>query len=618
MNNVDEFNLYLFNEGKLEKAYNLFGSHLVKSENGEILGTIFRVYAPNARIVSVVGEFNNFDSRVHVLKRIDEKGIFELYIEGVKEWAKYKYAIVTNNGETLFKADPYAFFSDNRPDTCSKVYDIDGYYWHDQEYLERRKASDQLHSPLAIYEMNVGSWMKKPNGEFNKYNELPPLLIPYLKKLGFNAVEFMPLVEFPLDESWGYQGTGYYSITSRYGVPKDLMYLIDELHKNDIKVIFDWVPGHICRDEHGLYRFDGSFLYEFDNEFLRENVTWGTANMDFSKGTTRSFLLSNAMFFMEYYHVDGFRLDAVSNIYYYLGDKNNGTNYDGVNFLRSLSDMVKAYDKNIILSAEDSTTFENVTKPTIYGGVGFDYKWNMGWMNDTLKYFHKDPVYRSYHHSYITFSLVYAFSENFILPLSHDEVVHGKHSLIDKMPGDYWQKFASFRALLGFMFTHPGKKLLFMGSEFAQFHEWKDKEELDWFLLKYDMHRNALKFSEDLIHVYMYHKALFKEDDNPNSFRWIDANNNSQSVFIYERRVDEEQLIVVLNLTPNSYGNYRIGVPYSGVYEEILNSDKEIYGGSNIYNGLPLKTEKVSMHGFNDSIKIELSPLSVSIFKYIK
>ena len=614
-NNFDAFNLYLFNQGKLEKAYELFGAHLIKDENGNTKGTVFRVYAPNARIVSVIGDFNGWDSRTHVLNKIDAQGVFEIFIEGVGEWAKYRYVIVTPDGRTLYKSDPYAFFSDNRPETCSKVYDIDGYYWHDKEYLENRKNKDHVHEPLNIYEMNIGSWMRKPNNQFNKYNELPPLLIPYLKKMHFNCVEFMPLVEFPLDESWGYQGTGYYSVTSRYGVPKDLMYLIDELHKNDIKVIFDWVPGHICKDAHGLYEFDGSHLYEFDDDFRRENVSWGTANMDFGKGTTRSFFLSNAMFFMEVYHVDGFRLDAVSNIYYYLGDQRNGINQPGVDFLRQLSYMVKNYDRNVILSVEDSTTFPKVTCPAEWGGVGMDYKWNMGWMNDTLRYFHKDPIYRKYHHNLMTFSLVYAYSEHFCLPLSHDEVVHGKGSLIDKMPGDYWQKFANFRALIGWMYTHPGKKLLFMGGEFAQFHEWKDTSELDWFLLQYEKHREAQHFVSDISNLYLTDPVLYAGDDNPMSFEWLDSNDSDQSVFSYARHYNGECDVVILNLTPNSYIDYRVGVPYEGTYTELINSDKAEYGGSNLYNGLPLETEKVFSHNKENSIRIVLAPLSVTVLK---
>ena len=615
INSVDSFNLYLFNQGKLNKAYTIFGSHLVKDDNGNIIGTLFRVYAPNARIVSVIGDFNNWDSRVNVLNKIDENGIFELYLESAHEWDKYRYCIVTKDGETLYKSDPYGYFSDNRPETCSKIYDLEGYYWHDKDYLDKRKVSSIIHEPLNIYEMNIGSWMTKPDGSFNKYNELPRLLIPYLKNMGFNAVEFMPIIEFPLDESWGYQGTGYYSVTSRYGVPKDFMYLVDELHKENIKVIIDWVPGHICKDSHGLYNFDGSHLYEFDDEFKRENVEWGTANLDFNKGTTKSFLLSNAMFFLEYFHVDGFRLDAVSNIYYYLGNSNFGVNEAGVQFLKDLSIMIKEYDPNVIISAEDSTTFPNVTRKPSDGGVGFDFKWNMGWMNDTLKYFSKDPIYRKYHHNNITFGLVYAFSEQFILPLSHDEVVHGKGSLIDKMPGDYWQKFANFRSLIGLMYTHPGKKLLFMGGEFAQFHEWREKSELDWFLLQYPKHKEAQRFVADMSKVYLYHKALYYGDDDPNSFRWIEVDNRDQSVFVYERKCDSENLIIVLNLTPNAYTSYRIGVPYDGTYTEILNSDKDVYGGSNLYNGLPLKSIKEAKHNCEYSIDMVVAPLSISILK---
>ncbi len=618
MQNVETYNKYHFNEGKLEKGYDLFGAHIVKDDNGNHKGVMFRTYAPNARIISVVGDFNNWDSRTNVMNNVMDSGIYEAYIENAKEWDKYRFCIVTKNGKTLYKSDPYGFFSENRPMNCSKVYDIDGFEWHDKEYLEKRKDTYPKVMPLSIYEMNVGSWMMKPGGEFNKYNDLPEYLIPYLKKLGFNAVEFMPLIEFPLDESWGYQGTGYFSMTSRYGVPKDLMYLIDELHKNNIKVIFDWVPGHICKDAHGLYEYDGTHIYEYDDDFRRENIVWGTANIDFSKGASKSFFLSNAMFFMEYFHIDGFRLDAVSNIYYYLGNENNGVSSEGVGFLKDLSIMVKAYDKGVILSAEDSTTFPNVTKPVEEGGVGFDFKWNMGWMNDTLKYFSLDPVYRKYHHNLLTFSLCYSFSENFILPLSHDEVVHGKGSLIEKMPGDYWQKFANFRSLMGWFVTHPGKKLLFMGSEFAQFKEWNEKCELDWFLLQYDKHKEAQKFIMDIFNVYKYHSAFSSWDDSPSSFNWIDCDNKDQSVFIYERKSDDESMIVVLNLTPNSYNEYRIGVPYEGTYTEIINSDKKIYGGSDLYNGLPLKSEHIPKHKKEQSINIVLSSLSVTIFEYKK
>ncbi|MBN2696436.1 MAG: 1,4-alpha-glucan branching protein GlgB, partial [Bacilli bacterium] len=505
---MSELDLFLFNEGKLKEAYKHFGAHLIKDDKGIITGVRFTVYAPHAKIVSVVGDFNFWDSRTHVLEKIDASGVYSLFIAGLSEWARYKYCIVTSYGQTIFKADPYAYFSDNRPETASKVYDIEGYEWHDESYLSQRRQNNPFMEKLSIYEVHLGSWMTKPDGSFHKYNELVDYLIPYVKAHGFSHIELMPIVEHPLDESWGYQGTGYYSATSRYGVPKDLMYFVDTCHKENIGVIIDWVPGHICKDAHGLYMFDGEPLYEYNDVNIRENVVWGTVNLDLGKGVTKSFLISNAYFWMQYFHVDGFRLDAVSNILYYLGNSAIGTNFGGVEFLRNLSWAIKEYDHSVLLFAEDSTTFPKLTGSVLDGGVGFDYKWNMGWMNDTLKYFEKDPIYRKYHHDLITFGMVYQYSERFVLPLSHDEVVHGKRSLVSKMPGDYWQKFANYRLLMGLMFTHPGKKLIFMGGEFAQMHEWKDKEELDWFLLEYPLHERANRFVRDLIQVYNHHPAL--------------------------------------------------------------------------------------------------------------
>jgi len=430
----------------------------------------------------------------------------------------------------------------------------------------------------------------------------------------------MPVVEHPLDESWGYQGTGYYSATSRFGVPKDLMYLIDKCHENNIGVIMDWVPGHTCKDAHGLYMFDGEPLYEYEDFNIRENAVWGTINLDLGKGIVKSFLISNAYFWMDYFHVDGFRIDAVSNIIYFLGNMHIGTNHGAVEFLKNLSYAVKEKDHSVLLFAEDSTTYPNLTKSVLDGGVGFDYKWNMGWMNDTLRYFSKDPIYRKYHHDLITFGMVYAYSERFILPLSHDEVVHGKKSLVDKMPGDYWQKFANYRILMGLQFTHPGKKLLFMGGEFAQMHEWKDKEELDWHLLEYPMHSAANRFVIDMIKVYNHHSCLYELDHQPEGFRWIDQSNYDQSIFSFIRFGKDQKnfCVVVINMTPTVYHDFRIGVPEAGTYVEILNSDKEIYGGSNIYNGAELKTEEIFNHGYKQSISISVSPLSISIIEYQK
>lgn len=618
MDKINELDLYLFNEGKLKEAYKLFGAHLIKDEVGKPKGVFFRVYAPHAKMVSVVGDFNYWDSRTHVLEKEDSFGVYSLFVPNISEWERYKFCIVTAYGQTIFKADPYAFFSDNRPETSSKVYDIDGYEWHDFDYVESRRQKNHLEEKLSIYEVHLGSWMTKPDGSFHKYNELVDLLIPYLLEHGFSHVEIMPIVEHPLDESWGYQGTGYYSATARYGVPKDFMYFVDKCHENDIGVIMDWVPGHICKDDHGLYMFDGEPLYEYEDISVRENKVWGTINLDLGKGTTKSFLVSNAFFWMDYFHVDGFRIDAVSNILYFLGNSHMGTNHGAVEFLKNLSYAIKERDHSILLFAEDSTTYPNLTKSVDDGGIGFDYKWNMGWMNDTLKYFEKDPIYRKYHHDLITFGLVYTYSEKFVLPLSHDEVVHGKHSLVDKMPGDYWQKFANYRILLGLQFTHPGKKLIFMGGEIAQMHEWKDKEELDWFLLEYPFHNRANRFVRDLIKTYNGHKCFYELDHNPRGFKWIDQTNYEQSIFSYIRQGKEEDefAIVILNMTPNAYNQFSVGVPKSGTYEEILNSDKEVYGGSDVYNGNPLKTLDQGNHGFKQSLELKVAPLSITILKY--
>ncbi|MDD3122139.1 MAG: 1,4-alpha-glucan branching protein GlgB [Candidatus Izemoplasmatales bacterium] len=617
--NLTELEMYLFNEGKLKEGFKHFGAHLIKDELNQILGVKFSVYAPHAKIVSVVGDFNGWDSRTHTMQKIDDAGVFNLFIPDIGEWTRYKYCIVTSYGQTIFKADPYAFFSDNRPDTSSKVYDIDGYYWNDSSYIENRKEINPFETKMAIYEVHLGSWMTKPDGTFHKYNEMVDYLIPYVKAHGFSHIELMPIVEHPLDESWGYQGTGYYSATARYGVPKDLMYLIDKCHQENIGVIFDWVPGHICKDAHGLYMFDGEPLYEYSDFQIRENVVWGTVNLDLGKGVTKSFLISNAMFWMDYFHVDGFRIDAVSNILYYLGNSGVGTNYPAIEFLKNLSYAIKEKDHSVLLFAEDSTTYPNLTVPVLDGGLGFDFKWNMGWMNDTLKYFEKDPIHRKFHHDLITFGLVYTYSERFILPLSHDEVVHGKNSLVSKMPGDYWQKFANYRTLIGLQFVHPGKKLLFMGDEFAQMHEWKDKEELDWFLLEYPLHERSNRFVRDLIHVYNYHKPMFELDHAPEGFRWIDQTNRDQSIFIFARFAKDPRnfLVVVINMTPIAYEHYQVGVPEEGVYEEILNSDKDIYGGSNMYNGVPLNTFEGQNHGYPHSIDMKVAPLSISILRFV-
>lgn len=609
--------LYFFNRGQLYDAYRVFGAHLKKDKKGNILGTEFTVWAPHAKEVSVLGEFNGFQAWVHNLSKVDEAGIWTLFVDRANEWHQYKYEIKTWDGRTLYKVDPYGYFSAERPEQMSKIYDIDGYYWNDAEYMNHRNNEAPYDHQMSIYECHLGTWMTKPDGTYHKYNEVVDLLIPYLLDNGFTHLELMPIIEHPLDQSWGYQGVGYYSATARYGVPKDFMYLVDRCHQHGIKVILDWVPGHINRDEHGLYMFDGEPLYEYSEEWKRENIVWGTANLDLGRGEVQSFLISNALFWMKYFHIDGFRIDAVSNIIYFLGDSRNGENHGALTFLRNLSTQIFQEFPNALLIAEDSTAYPKVTHPVDQGGLGFNYKWNMGWMNDTLEYFEKDPIYRKYHHNNITFGLSYAFSENYVLPLSHDEVVHGKKSLVNKMPGDYWQKFANYRILMGMFFAHPGKTLLFMGGEFAQMHEWKDYEELDWHLLQYPLHRAAQRYVHDMNRVVKYHKPLYELDHQPQGFQWIDASNSDQSIFSFVRYAKDTNdfVCVIINMTPLVHHNFRIGVPQRGSYTEVINSDKDIYGGSNIYNGDTMFTEEVPMHGFEQSLQMVLSPLSITIIK---
>lgn len=613
---IDSNFLYFFDQGKATELYEVMGSHLVKNEDGLIIGCEFVVYAPNAKKVNIMGSWNNYAKDKDQMEKIDNYGIWYLKIDKNLEFAKYKYVIDTGH-ELLYKSDPYAFCSGLRPNKDSVVYDIKGYKWQDEDYMYNHpKTYDQ---PMLIYELHFGSWRRlgeEPN-EVYSYKEIADLLVPYLKDYNYTHVELMPIYEHPLDASWGYQGTGYYSATSRYGLPKELMYFIDKCHQNNIGVIFDWVPGHICKDANGLYMFDGSPVYEYPNEQDRENYEWGTANLDLGKGTTRSFLYSNALFFMNYYHVDGFRVDAVSNIIYYLGNKNRGENSGACDFLRGLSRNIFAKDDRVLLIAEDSSDYPGVTKPSDMGGLGFNYKWDMGWMNDTLKYFKLDPIYRKYHHNLLTFSMLYFYNEQFVLPFSHDEVVHMKGSLLNKMPGDYWQKFANFRLLMGYMMTHPGKKLSFMGNELAPFSEWAFYKGLDWNLLDYDSHKGANKYIKDLNKIYNREKALYELDYNPDGFRWIDANNANQSIFVYIRYAKDfkDHLVIVLNCTPNTYHYYRIGVPGTNTYKELINSDDMKYYGSGQINGKDIKIINEPSHNFNQSIEITVPPLGITILK---
>ncbi len=609
--------MYYWHNGELTDAYEHFGAHLRK-ENGRIVATRFTLYAPNAAKVHLLGSFNGFTPGADVMARIDDAGVWRIEKpENLKD-KPYKYLIETHSGEQLYKSDPFAFYSALRPDTNSIVVDTEVYEWSDQAFMEKRKHEAPYDHPMNIYEVHLGTWMQKPDGDFNTYSELVDHLIPYLLENHYTHVELMPVIEHPFDGSWGYQATGFYSVTSRYGSVGDFKYFVDQCHKHGIRVILDWVPSHIVKDAHGLHLFDGRPLYEYEDPARRENVGWGTANLDLGKGETQSLLIASVLFFMRTYHIDGFRVDAVSNILYHHGDVNQGENEGGISFLRKLSKAVFAMHPHALLVAEDSSAYPKVTHPLEHGGLGFNYKWNMGWMNDTLKYFSLDPVHRKYHHDLITFSLMYAFSENYVLPFSHDEVVHGKKSLVDKMPGDYWQKFANYRALIGFLHTHPGKPLMFMGGEFAQMHEWKDYTELDWSLLSYPMHESAHRFNRELNALSTREPCLYTADHTPEGFQWVDADNKDLSIFTYIRheKGKRNHLLIALNLTPQVHHGYRVGVPGEGRYRELINSDYATYGGSDIFNGLPLETSKEPSDGFEQSITMELAPLSVSILKW--
>ncbi|MFU8792856.1 MAG: 1,4-alpha-glucan branching protein GlgB [Acholeplasmataceae bacterium] len=613
MQHITDHDINEFLLGRHHQLYKIFGAHLLRDEAGSITATRFTVYAPHAKEVRLISEHNNYEGWKHVLTRIHHSGIFSITIPENLEWVTYKYELHLPSGDILFKADPFAFFAEVRPQTASKVYDINYYLWSDQGFLYTKKKPYQ--EPVLIYEVHLGSW-QQTFGAFKTYNEVVENLIKYVKDQGFTHVELMPIYEYPLDDSWGYQGTGFFAATSRYGVPKDLMYFVDRMHQEGIGVIMDWVLGHICKDAHGISYFDGTPLYEFEDQFRRENITWGTNNLDFSKGITRSFMLSALNFWVDYFHMDGFRIDAVSNLIYYLGNRDNGVNQEAINFIKQLSYHLFGKDDRVLLMAEDSTDFPQVTHPISSGGVGFNYKWNMGFMNDVLRYFKEDPIHRKYHHDKITFGLVYAFNEQFVLPFSHDEVVHLKGSLINKMPGDYWQKFANWRLLMTLWMTHPGKKLLFMGQEFAQFSEWNFKKEIDWHLYSYPAHQMANRYFKDLAKVYKHHPALYLYDHDPKTFTWLVVDDQDQSVFAYLRSSDEEHLVVVLNMTPNVHHNYEIGVPFEGVYEEILNSDKDLYQGSDLYNGLPIQSVKASRNGQPYHIPVTIGPLTGIILKY--
>jgi len=614
--------LYLFHEGSNSNAYEYFGSHR-KNKNT----VVFRVWAPDAKNVSVTGDFNNWSETENPMKPLKSGGVWEAEIKNIKPYDMYKYCITAADGRTLMKCDPYGFHMETRPGTATKYYEIDDCYeWHDAKWVEGRNGKNIYESPVNIYEIHAGSWKQYDDGNFYSYRALADALVPYVKKMGYTHIEFMPLTEYPFDGSWGYQVTGYFAATSRYGEPKDLMYLVDKCHENGIGVILDWVPAHFPKDANGLYEFDGGPLYEYSDPRKGEHYGWGTRVFDFGKNEVRSFLMSSASFWLKKYHLDGIRIDAVASMLYldydrkdgeWVPNKNGGNeNLEAVEFLQKLNENIFRDFPYAMMIAEESTSWPMVTKPVFSGGLGFNFKWNMGWMNDILRYFSLDGFFRKYNHDCITFSMFYAFSENFVLPISHDEVVHGKKSLIDKMPGSYDEKFAGVRAFLGYMMAHPGKKLMFMGQEFGQFIEWNYEKGLDWLLLDYPKHRALQNYFKKINEFYKANPAFWQIDYSWEGFSWISSDDKDNSVIAF-RRIDEKgkEIIVVCNFTNVERCDYRIGIPKKGAYKIVFNSDDVEFGGEGKGNKGKLKTESINMHGFEQSISLDLPPMSAIYIK---
>ena len=614
--------IYLFKQGKNFECQRFFGSHLEK--RGDYEGVVFRVWAPRAKAVSVVGDFNSWIPTATPMTNLDpDGGIWECFVPGLEQFDIYKYCVTTPTDELVFKADPYAFHAETRPANCSKVYDLSGYEWGDSRWQRFVSQTDPLTSPMNIYEMHAGSWRTYPDGNQFDYKALADELVPYLTDMGYTHVELLPLMEHPFDGSWGYQVTGYFAPTSRYGTPHDFKYFVDKCHRAGIGVIMDWVPAHFPKDQFGLYQFDGTNCYEDQNPLRAEHKEWGTMVFDYGRPEVQSFLISNALFWLEEYHVDGLRVDAVASMLYLDYNRRDGEwspnaqggkeNLEAIDFLRKLNTEVFARHPHALMIAEESTAWPMVSRPVADGGLGFNFKWNMGWMNDMISYMSTDPLFRAGNHNKVTFSFFYAFSENFVLPLSHDEVVHGKCSLINKMPGDYEQKFANLRTFYGYMTAHPGKKLLFMGQEFAQFIEWNEAKQLDWMLLEYDRHAQMQNYVRSLNKLYKETPALWEDDFTWDGFQWIVPDDSSQSVIVFLRRDKKgREILAVCNFAPVLRSDYRFGVPRGGTYTELLNSDAVEFGGSGVHNE-PVKAQKGQMHGFDQFISIKVPPMSTVI-----
>lgn len=627
--NFTDLDIYLFHEGKHFNSYDFMGA-VVRSENGR-RGVRFTVWAPKATEVFVVGEFSNWSTlEEYKLTRVSEMGIWSIFVQSIKPATRYKYAIKDINGQVNLKADPYGRASELRPNTASIVVNKNMYKWRDFRWMKKRTEKKIEEKPINIYELHLGSWKTNDKGEFLSYREIKHILPKYIKEMGYTHVELMPIMEHPLDNSWGYQITGFYSATSRYGNANGLKELIDELHRNSIGVILDWVPGHFCKDSHGLYMFDGTPTYEYAEGWKADNKGWGTCNFDLGRPEVRSFLISNALYWLREYHFDGLRVDAVANMLYLnygrdesewrYNDDGSTHNIDAVEFIKLLNTTINDEFKNLIIAAEESTSWEKVSHPVEYGGLGFNFKWDMGWMNDTLDYCESTQEERSAKHNDMTFSMMYNYSENFILPISHDEVVHGKKSLLDKMPGDYWNKFAGLRLFASYMIGHPGKKLNFMGAEIGQFIEWREYEQLEWQLLKYPIHSGIHNFYKDLNHFYKSHRGLWERDHLDDGFKWIDADNREQSIFIFMRKGHNpkvDTLIFICNFTSRYYEDFKVGVPFKASYKQVFNSDELMYGGSGkVIEGDIMAINK-QYHNESFSIDISVPPMATIVLGVI-
>jgi 1,4-alpha-glucan branching enzyme len=622
---LGEMDLHLFNEGNHLRLYEVLGAHLRNIEG--VSGVSFALWAPNAKRVSLLAEFNHWDGRLSPMRVLGSSGIWELFIPGLKPGLLYKFEIKTRTGHLRIKTDPLAFSMEKPPAMCARIWDLSKYQWGDGQWIKERAGISLRHSPMAIYECHLGSFRRVPEEGHRPltYRELAPLIIGEMKRYGFTHLELLPVAEHPFEGSWGYQVTGYYAPTSRYGTPDDFRFLVDACHQAGIGVILDWVPAHFPKDDYSLRLFDGTALYEHADPKKGEHQDWGTLIFNYNRNEVRNFLLANALFWLDQYHVDGLRVDAVASMIYLDYSRKEGEwipnpyggreNLEAISFLRTLNEKVYGLFPGCFTIAEESTDWRGVTSPVYLGGLGFGFKWNMGWMHDTLSYFSKDPVHRSFHHNDLTFSMLYTYTENFILPFSHDEIVHGKGSLLSKMPGDTWQKFANLRAMLGYLYTHPGKKLLFMGTELAMEREWDHDQSLDWHLAEDPMRIGFQNFMADLGRFYVTEPALWEKDQQPEGFRWIDCQDWQQSVVFYVRRSDKSWVVVAVNLTPVPRFNYRIGVPAAPYYREEINSDSEWYGGSNLGNQGRIRTDPLPFHSYAQSLTLILPPLSCLILR---